>query len=92
MTRLEELTLMIRRGWGDVPQDRIPEDWREHWGPGQHHAESMRECRERIQTGIRLRDTENWKARRAEYLADKTVCPFPPGSQFRFTFSFDATG
>jgi hypothetical protein len=90
MTRLEELTLMIRRGWGDIPQKRIPDDWRETWGPGQHHAETMREYRARMRAGVQLRDTEKWKARRAEYLTE--ACPFSLGSQFRFPFSFSETG
>jgi hypothetical protein len=37
MNRLEELTLMIKRGWGDVPQTHIPNDWQKFWGPGLSH-------------------------------------------------------
>ena len=34
MRTMEELTEMIRLGWGDVRGDRIPADWRENFGPG----------------------------------------------------------
>lgn len=33
MTPLSELTEMIRRGWGNVPQTEIPADWRDKPGP-----------------------------------------------------------
>lgn len=89
MTRLEELTQMIRRGWGDVPQNQIPEDWPKRWGPGNYKAECNRESRKRIAEGIILRDLDKWKVRREEYLAGKG---FSPGTQFGLPFSFPETG
>lgn len=33
MTRLEELTLKIKMGWGETTQDNIPDDWMQRKGP-----------------------------------------------------------
>jgi hypothetical protein len=94
MTRLEELTLMIQRGWGDVPQNRIPDDWRDRLGPDstelERRAESSRRYRFRQRKGLpHLRNVEAWKARRAEYLTGKG---FSPGTQFGLPFSFPEAG
>ena len=61
MARLEELTLMIRRGWGDVPQSRIPDDWRDRWGP-----DKLGRTRK-----VWTQDVDAWKVRRLEYLLGK---------------------
>ena len=34
MSEIETLNEQISRGWGDIPGDRIPENWREVPGPG----------------------------------------------------------
>lgn len=105
MTRLEELTLMIQRGWGDVPQNKISSTWREFWGPGlthrppspyfqRTHVDLRRPDRREYskKQNVRYRnETPKPEARRALYLSEK-ACPFPPGSQFRFPFSFPEAG
>jgi len=61
VTRLEELTLMIRRGWGDVAQNRIPDDWQERWGP-----DKLGRTRK-----VWTQDVDAWKVRRLQYLLGK---------------------
>ena len=70
MTRLEELTLMIRRGWGDVPQNQMPDDWRERWGP-----DKLGRTRKAW-----TQDRDAWKTRRQEYLLGREGKVFQLGT------------
>jgi len=49
MTHTDELDEMIRLGWGDTPQNRLPADWRTRRGPERvPTAEEMEKRRERL--------------------------------------------
>ncbi len=40
---LRDLDLMIRLGWGDIPQPHLPNDWRNRPGPGKYFGSRPRE-------------------------------------------------
>lgn len=56
---MEELTAMIRAGWGSVRRDQIPDNWREVPGPGEEFYSGPR----------RRREKPNWVSATAEYKA-----------------------
>ena len=55
--RLAELDELIRKGWGNVPQHKIPADWRERYPNGRRRYPVFLPA---------------WKIRRAEYLKGKS--------------------
>jgi hypothetical protein len=42
-----ELEALIAAGWGDVPQDQIPDDWQRWSGPAEYERSLKAEERER---------------------------------------------